>query len=381
MMGKDNLIFMHKLLKAIADAIIIVFIPLYILKETNDIRLAMAYLIIYSLFVILFMFVLKKLIQKYGVLCIMLHFIPIIATEAILSFSEINITTIIICAGLMGLQQALYSIPLNLIFAFGDKKNNVGKFMIASNIGKLIFTLASGLILSNVENSFMFLSIASSVFYIICIFPIIFAYKDLKNRYNSIDKDKKPIRLDWWFVIFHITFGLFQPIMDNVVPLYLYINNLSFQAVAIFIVLIEFLKIIVNYISQLLVRKNKSIICVIISFILFMSSVIVILFVKNSIVLYIFSTICALSFPLTFVPMFGLYCEYLKVNNNVFIGMTERDFEIFSLRAPMYALSYIGFGLYPVLILGLGIVPIMFLSQYKLINKKKEYTKIDENTL
>lgn len=374
MMGKDNLIFIHKLLKAIADAIIIVFIPLYILKETNDIRLAMAYLVIYSLFVIFFMFVLKKLIQKYGVLCIMLHFIPIIICEAILSFSEINITTIIICASLMGLQQALYSIPLNLIFAFGDKKNNVGKFMIASNIGKLIFTLASGLILSNVENSFMFLSIASSVFYVICVFPIIFAYKDLKERYNSIDKTKKPVSLDKWFILFHITFGLFQPIMDNVVPLYLYINDLSFQAVAIFIVLIEFLKIIVNFISQLLVRKNKSIICVIISFILFMVSVIVIIFVKNSIVLYIFSTICALSFPLTFVPMFGLYCKELNMNNNVFYGMTERDFEIFSFRAPMYSLSYLGFGLYPVLILGVLIVPIMFLSEYKLIKK-------NENTL
>ena len=165
-MGKDNLIFIHKLLKAIADAIIIVFIPLYILKTTNDIRLSMAYLIIYSLFVIFFMLVLKKLIQKYGVICIMLHFIPIIATEAILSFVEINIWSIVICASLMGLAQALYSVPLNLIFTFGDKKTNVGKFMIASNIGKLVFTLASGLILSYVKDSFMILSIASSVFYI-----------------------------------------------------------------------------------------------------------------------------------------------------------------------------------------------------------------------
>ena len=59
-MGKDNLIFIHKLIKAIADAIIIVFIPLYILKSTDDIRLAMLYLISFSLFVILFMFILKK---------------------------------------------------------------------------------------------------------------------------------------------------------------------------------------------------------------------------------------------------------------------------------------------------------------------------------
>lgn len=371
-MGKDNLIFIHKLLKAIADAIIIVFIPLYILKMTNDIRLSMGYLIIFSCFVIFFMLVLKKIIQKFGVICILIHFIPIIIAEAILSFYEINITTIIICAGLMGLQQALYSIPLNLIFAFGDNKTNVGKFMIATNIGKLLFTLASGLLLSYFDNSFMFLSIASTSFYILCVIPVIFGFKDLKEKYNNIDTNNNKMKFDKWFILFHITFGLFQPIMDNVVPLYLYINELSFQAVAIFIVLIEFLKILANYISQLLVKKNKEIICVILSFIFFMVGIIIIIFVKEAITLYIFSTICSISFPLTFVPMFGLYCKHLRINNNIFNGMTERDFEIFSLRAPMYGLSYIGFGLMPCLILGAIIVPIMLFSEIKLIKNKKE---------
>ena len=370
-MGKDNLIFIHKLLKAIADAIIIVFIPLYILKTTNDIKLSMAYLIMFSLFVVMFMLIFKKLIQKYGVICIMIHFIPIVACEGILAFLPINIVTVIACAGLMGFAQALYSVPLNLIFTFGDKKTNVGKFMIATNIGKLVFTLASGLVLSYIDNSFYVLCAISSSIYVICSIPLIFAYKELKSRYNSIDTEGENAKIDKWFIIFHITFGLFQPIMDNVVPLFLYINNLSFEAVALLIVLIEFGKIIVNYISQLLVKHNKAIICVIISFILFISSLIVIIFVKNSVVLYVFSTLCALSFPLTFVPMFGLYCKYVKENNNVFTGMTERDFEIFSFRTPMYALSYLGYGLYPCLIVGVVMVPIMFLSEIKLLKKNR----------
>ena len=103
-----------------------------------------------------------------------------------------------------------------------------------------------------------------------------------------------------------------------------------------------------------------------------MVSIIIILFIKVPVVLYIFSTICSLSFPLTFVPMFGLYCNYIKQNNIIFKGMTERDFELFSLRAPMYALSYIGFGLYPCLIVGVVAVPIMFISEIKLINKNKK---------
>lgn len=371
-MKNQNNIFIHKLLKSIADSIIIVFIPLYVLKTTNDFRLSMAYLIIFSLFVLFFMFVLKKLIQKYGVLAMILHFIPIIITEYILSFATIDIWIIIICAGLMGLSQALYSIPLNLVFTFGDKKTNVGLFMIATNIGKIIFTLVSGFILSSeIKNSFLILSIASTSFYILSIFPILFAYKELKNNYdNTKNNNSETVKLNPWFIIFHIAFGLFQPIMDNIVPLYLYMNDLSFQAVTIFIVVVEVLKVLANMISQIAVRHKKSIYLVSISFILFFTSIISIIFVKNNVALYILSTTASVSFPFTFVPMFGLYCNYLRKNNNVIQGITRRDFDIFSLRAPMYALAYIGFALLPCLILGVAIVPIMLLSEIKLIRSE-----------
>ena len=378
-MKNGNLIFIHKLLKSIADSIIIVFIPLYILKETNDIRLSLFYLIVFSLFVLFFMFILKKLIQKYGVLAMIIHFIPIIITEYILSFASINIGIVILCAGLMGLSQALYSIPLNLVFTFGDKKTNVGLFMIAQNVGKIIFTLASGLILSSdITNSFLILSITSSAFYIISIFPILFAYKELKNQYDNTKlNNSERVKLNPWFIIFHISFGLFQPIMDNIVPLYLYINDLSFQSVTIFIVLVEFLKVIANTISQIAVRYRKSIYLVSISFILFFSSIIAIIFVKNNIALYILSTMASVSFPFTFVPMFGLYCNYLRRNNNVIQGITRRDFDIFSLRAPMYSLGLTGLGLLPCLIVGVVAVPIMLISEIKLINGDKNENKIE----
>ncbi len=299
-MKNQNNIFIHKLLKSIADSIIIVFIPLYVLKTTNDFRLSMAYLIIFSLFVLFFIFVLKKLIQKYGVLAMILHFIPIIITEYILSFATINIWIITICAGLMGLSQTLYSIPLNLVFTFGDKKTNVGLFMIATNIGKIIFTLVSGFILSSeIKNSFLILSIASTSFYILSIFPILFAYKELKNNYdNTKNNNSETVKLNPWFIIFHISFGLFQPIMDNIVPLYLYMNDLSFQAVTIFIVVVEVLKVLANMISQIAVRHKKSFYLVSISFVLFFASIISIIFVKNNIALYILSTTASVSFPL-----------------------------------------------------------------------------------
>ena len=102
-----------------------------------------------------------------------------------------------------------------------------------------------------------------------------------------------------------------------------------------------------------------------------MSSIITIIFSKDPVVLYIFSTLCAVSFPLTFVPMFGLYCNYLKKKNDVFNGMTDRDFEIFSFRSPMYALAYGGLGLLPCLVLGVAVIPIMFISEIMLIKRNQ----------
>lgn len=188
-MKKDNLIFIHKLLKAIADSIIKLFLPLYILKQTNDINLAMLYLIIYSSCVMLTMFILKTIIQKFGVFAIMVHFIPIIVTMGLFSFLQIDITLVIIAAILMSFSQTLYSIPLNLIFTFGNKKTNIGKFQIASNIGKLTFTLISGYLLSStIRNSFLILSIVSSIFYIGGTIPLFFSIKDLQSNYEIFKK-------------------------------------------------------------------------------------------------------------------------------------------------------------------------------------------------
>lgn len=369
-MKKDSNIFIHKLLKAIADSLILIFIPLYILKQTNNINLSMLYLVIYSAFVMVFIVLLKKIIEKYGVLSIIIHFIPIVITEGIISFLPINIYTIIASAFLMSISQALYSIPINLIFTFNDKKTNVGKFQIATNIGKLIFTLISGYILSNITSSFIILSIISSIIYIVSSIPLFFSYKELIEKYKDNKKEKNiKIKMDPYFILFHICFGLFQPIMDNVVPLFLYLNNSNFQAVTILIAMVEFIKIIINYLTQFLVNKQKSIICVIISSIMFLSGVISLFFVKNNVALYIICTIVSVSFPLTFVPMFKLYCNYLIKTNNVFDGITNRDLYLFSLRCEMYSLSFIGYSLYPCLIVGIIVVPIMLFSEIKLLRK------------
>ena len=375
-MKKDNLIFIHKLLKAIADSIIKIFIPLFILKTTDNLALAIGYLTIYSVLTNIILLLFKKIIEKYGIITIILHFVFIVATEAILSFAEINWSTVAACSLLMAFAQAFYSVPLNLIFAFGDKKSNVAKFQIATNVGKLIFTLVSGMILSSsIKNSFLIMSIVSSIFYILSVIPIGYSYKELKENYEKIQNNLKQNnenskKLDKRFNYFHIFFGLFQATIDNIVPLFLYINNLSFKSITIFIALVELGKISINYLAKFLIQKNKQIIACSISVVIFVSSLICVLVAKNNIVIYIFSCLTSLSFPLTFVPMFKLFCQNAVNSENAFMAITYRDVYIFSLRPVDYMLYFLGLGLYPNFIVGIASIITMWCYELKLLKDK-----------
>ena len=380
-MKKNNLIFTHKVLKAIADSMIQIFIPLYILKQTGELWLALSYLAIYSTFVILGNLCFKKFIQKFGIVAIMLHFVPIIATEAILSFCKLNILTLLICALLMGIAQSLYSVPINLIFTFGDKDTNVAKFQIASNVGKLSFVLVSGFVLSStITNSFLIMCIVSSVFYIACVIPILFAYNLLKQNHENMIQNATKVQPDKTykkFVLFHVGFGTFQACLDNCLPLYLFINNLSFQSVTIIIAIIELCKILANYVAKLLVKHGKEKVSFIISCSVFLICIVCLLTFKIPVVLYVFSCLCSLSFPLTFVPMFKKYCTYLTDLSNVFDGMVYRDVYIFSCRPLLYCSYFCGLGLYACF--GVGIISMiaMFVSELKLIDSKNEIEKIN----
>jgi len=370
-MKKDNLIFIHKLLKAIADSIITVFIPLFILKQTGDVQLSIAYLIVHSLLVMGYLFLFKKFIEKHGVLAIILHFIPIIVTEGILSFTEnITISTVLICAAVMAFSQAFYAVPLNIIFAFGDKKTNVGKFQIATNIGKLIFILISGYILSSsLKNSFLILSIASSVFYLACVIPLLFIYKELIKRYQEAHEQKHSVKIPVKkeFLIFHTAFGIFQPVMDHLLPLYLYLNHLSFSAVTIVIALIEFVKILSNYVSQKLVSRKKEVFCVTFGALIFVASVLCMIFIRNSLVLYIVSCTCSVSMPFTFVAMFRKYCQYLRETGNVFDGLWVRDLNIFSFRPMLYLIAFLPAGLTGSFVFGIFSIPILYWMERRLL--------------
>lgn len=328
MKNKTNLIFLHKLITAFADSMVKAFVPLLILKQTNNMWLVMMYLNVYYVLCGLFNFIFKKFLEKYGIFAIILHIIPIIAMQFILSSVSMVWWSILIVALLASLAQVLYSVPLNLLFTFTDKDVNVAKFQIPTNVGKLIFILFSGYILgSDYESSVLVLSIIATILYLGSIVPIMYGYRLIKESFVKITSikpniDKHSYKL---FNIFHICFGIFQTVLDVMVPLFLYINNLTFESVAIVMVLIELCKVGANLFAKFMLHHNKAFLSCCISIACFLIGCIIILVVKNAVVLYICSCLVAISFPLLFVPMFSIFCKIISKDNYQFNGMTYRD--------------------------------------------------------
>jgi len=327
MINRTNLIFTHKLIIAFADSLVKVFIPLIILKGSGDMMLTMFYLSAYYILTAILNIVLKKFLQKYGIIAMVLHSIPLIALQFVLTL-PINFWVCLIVAILSSLGQVLYSVPLNLLFTFTDKDVNVAKFQIATNVGKLIFILLSGYVLgSTLNNSLLLLAIVGTVLYVLSVIPVLYGYRLLKFTYQKISQEKEETNKKGyaWFNVFHMAFAVYQSILDVIIPLYLYLENLTIDKIAIVMALIELSKIFANLLGKFFVKKGKPFISVLVSVAFLVAGTIVMIFVKDAVALYICSCVVAISFPLLFVPMFSAFIKKIKTDKNQFDGMSYRD--------------------------------------------------------
>ena len=368
-MDNTNRIFLHKLLKAIGDSIINIFIPLYILKVTGQLELSILYLILNSVCVVVGMTLLKRVLCSHGLLCIILHALPIIITQGILAIFSINTVVVVICAVLMSLAQTLYSIPLNILFASADKSINVSKFQIATNVGKIFFILLSGLLLAHIPESFVVLCIVATIFYIASIVPLISTYHTLKVHTRVAREVDRP-KVDIWYRLFHMTFSVFQITIERVIPLYLYINHLSFEAISSIIAIIELCKILANMLANVFVNRGHYKLSCTLSSAIFLGCLVGILCIKNAVVLYVLSCAIAISFPLCFVPMFYVFCDKIMHNKSVHRDMIDRDMDIFVIRPIYYGAYFVVGSLTPCIVFGLACCVMQYIFQLKIVNRE-----------
>ena len=305
-MKNSTALALNRIFKAIADSAIKVFIPILIYKNTGSLAYAFLYLALSSFVNALCYVVLKNFLKKHAALAVSLHALFIIAIEFLLLI-KMNIWLVILISVLEGVLCAFYY-SLKYLYGFMDKTNNVAKFEVGQYIGKIVFVIASALFLDNVKNSLVFIVIFSSIFYLLSSIVLLVKIKDIKaiaiNKkldFIQIQKDNKK------WNIFHIFNGIIHLFMSSVLPLYLYIQDLSYTKVGIVLVLQYLLNILANYLSMFLGRKGKGIINIIAGSTLGFVSMIIMITIKNSLVIYIMSLVSSFGFTMLFTYMFAQY--------------------------------------------------------------------------
>ena len=325
-LSNSSYVFIHRVFKGFADALVRAFVPLIIFKQTGDLKLCLIWVMLNQFITALLFFSLKNVVKKYPITSIIIHIIPLIASQFILTL-EIKLNVVIILALIEAVSSLLYYGGINLIFGFMDNDINTAKFESGFHLGKILFLILSTFILGSVKNSLIFVVITASIFYILSVVPLILKYKDLKSAIviKSSHTIKQSLKQSNWFNFYHLAHGAVYICVGTIFPLYIYSQGLSFTATGFIIVLQEVLYIFGGYVAKFMEKKKKAKPTLLVSALFIMLCIMLILFIKNVYAIYIFNLIISFFFQIVFVIVFSRFCKTQKQQNNLQDAVFYRD--------------------------------------------------------
>lgn len=113
---------------------------------------------------------------------------------------------------------------------------------------------------------------------------------------------------------------------ETFLPLYLYINGLSFSNVGYMVAIQYILNIVAGYLAKFADKKGKTKFNTILNSVVLFVGMIVVCVVKNSSVIYIASLIVGFSYNVLFISYFSKFVFNQTVQNNRIGGLFARDF-------------------------------------------------------
>lgn len=304
----------HSLLKSISSNFISLFVPLIILQQIGY-RFAMTYIVVLYFSLVISLMVLYRLIINKPMVAIGLHILFSITSYVLIAGFELNIFTIVLNAICSGISQALYTSPIFAIISSSDKKNDkmFSKYQIYSFVGTIVMILFNGLVLgANKEFSVWLTSLVSLIIYLLSLIPILKIRKNIKIDNPLTISFKQLLHKTKEFNLFHTMFGLQHLIVSVVVPLYLYINDLSLESIAYIVALVNVAKILVTLLANYLYKKDRAFISIFLGGVSFVIASLLLVQSTNNIFIYCLTIVLNLSFPLFFVPNCNQYGKKTK---------------------------------------------------------------------
>lgn len=328
----------HSLFKSISNTFISLFVPLIVLQQMGY-QMAILYIIAVALFNVLCLTCLYKLIKAKPMLCICLHMVLTIVAYILVAVCELNVITMLLSASFTGIGNALYYAPIYTIISSNESKSGFSSFHTWKFLGAMLITLLNGYILNaNLNFSVWLTCLISLIIYVISLIPFFMVKNKLVIKKAENITFKQILKKTKIHNLFNISFGLQDLIVVLIIPLFLYMNNLSIEAIAIVSASIYVVRILVTKIADKLYSKNKIFISVLIGSIIFVISSTLLTFITNQTVVYVLSILSSISFPLFFIPT----CEKYGKENNEFLleAMVLRETLVYMFR-PLLLLPFL----------------------------------------
>lgn len=321
----------HSLFKSISNSFISLFVPLIIYNQLGY-KMAILYLIVFSLCAGLVPIIMQKLIKKQPVTAICVHIVVAIGAYLIIALSRITVPVLLLVAMLTGIGDGLYYSSITAIISSNKSSKGFSSFKVWQYFGAFIMVLFNGYVL-NLGASFSVLVTCgvSLLLYIISIIP----FFTVINHINLIGSENVQFRTlvvkTHKHNLFTAFFGLEDMIMAHVVPLYLAISNLSVDKIAIIVAIINFSKMMITIVANKLYKQKLSFLAIMIGSVLFGVSCLVMAVSGNKILLYIMSVLGGLVFPFFYIPTLN---EFQKDIEGAYAeGMIIREVSVHCLRS------------------------------------------------
>ena len=302
----------HSLFKSISNSFISLFVPLIIYNQLGF-KMTIAYLIFLSLFSIFAPIVLAKLIKDQPVTAICVHIVCAIASYLIIALAKISVPVLLIVSLLTGVGDGLYYSAITAIISSNQSKKGFSSFKVWQFLGTFLMVIFNGYIL-NLGGKFSVLITcgASLILYIISIIPFFTVINHINLAENKTTYWKDFLKKTHKHNIFTSLFGLQDLIVVQIIPLYLAINNLSVDKIAIILAVINLAKIGLTIISNKMYNKNLNIWAISIGAVLFGIASLVMVLSANKILLYAMSVLGGLVFPFFYIPTLNEFQKDIK---------------------------------------------------------------------
>lgn len=338
-MKNFNCFRLHGFFKSISNSFLSLFVPIIIFLNVGY-KFSIIYLCLLQFVIVLVLFIFKNLIKKHTLLSICLQiFFSILAYVFIMSF-KLSFVVILLVALFNGISNALYHASMFSIVAANNKSTGFSILQLWQYLGNILMILFNGYILNLNKNFSVFLiALISFIFFIISVIPLFMMKDSIKQiGKNNEESFTKIVYKTRHFNFFNIVFGLQCFISETIIPVYLAINNLNIEQIAIIVALINLAKIFINSMSNSLYKKNKSLLLTIIGSIIFAATCVILPLSTNTMVIYVVTVFCGFVFPMFYTPSCN---EYSKVIKNCEIdGMIIREISVHIFR-PLMLLPFI----------------------------------------